>query len=217
MRSTESKLKVRQGIFNGHRVDFFKGKHAVNSLLREPYRKDSKRPEIADRDAAEQFAADLQKNGFFLRVEKQPKNKTLTLQPVQVFSPDAYYIWVYDNAPWWSNLAGVGVLVVIFLGVLFPLWPAFMRQGVYYLSLAFLGLMGLFFALAVFRLILWIGLKVVTGRGGWLFPNLFADCGVIESFIPTWGWDEVKGSKSAKSKQSDDEGGDEGADDGDDD
>ncbi|KAJ3231423.1 Translocation protein S62 [Chytriomyces hyalinus] len=206
MRSPDSKLKVREGIMDGRRVSFFKGKHAVNSLLREPYKKNPKRPEIEDREAAEAKLFDLQKLGFFLRVDKQPKSKKVSLQPVQVFSPDAYYIWVYETHVWWSNLAGIGVLAVIFAGVMFPLWPAFMRQGVYYLSLAFLGLMGLFFGLAVVRLLIWLGLKVGTGRGGWLFPNLFADCGVIESFIPTWGWDEPKGGKHEKAKNSDDEG-----------
>ncbi|KAI9346956.1 translocation protein Sec62-domain-containing protein [Obelidium mucronatum] len=186
LRSPESKLKVRQGTMDGRRVDYFKGKHAVNALLRDPYKKNPKRPEIATREAAEEQVVELLKQGFFVRVDKAPKSKSLTFQQHQVFSQDAYYVWVYEVHQWWAKLAGFGILGVIFAGVLFPLWPAFMRQGVYYLSLVALGLIGVFFAIAILRLIIWLVLKVSTGRSGWLFPNLFADVGVIESFIPTW-------------------------------
>ncbi|KAJ3075266.1 Translocation protein S62 [Podochytrium sp. JEL0797] len=208
LRSPEATLTVRQGTMDGRRVDFFKGKHAVNALLRDQYKSNPKRPEIASREAGEEHVTELLSHKFFVRVDKQPKSKSLTLQPVQVFSPDAYYVWIYENNPWWAKLAGFGILGVIFLGVLFPLWPSFMRQGVYYLSLVALGLLGVFFAIAIVRLIIWVVLKVGTGRGGWLFPNLFADVGVIESFIPTWEWDEPKGGKGKyrKAKQSDDEG-----------
>ncbi|KAJ3204007.1 Translocation protein S62 [Entophlyctis luteolus] len=198
LRSSDAKLKVRQGVMDGRRVDFFKGKHAVNALLREPYKKSTKRPAIPDRDAGESHVVELLKLGFFIRVDRQPKSKTLTLQPVQVFSPDAYYVWIYESKPWWANLAGFGILSLIFAGVLFPLWPSFMRQGVYYLSLVALGLLGVFFGIAILRLIIWILLKAITGRGGWLFPNLFADVGVIESFIPTWEWDPPKGGSKEK-------------------
>ncbi len=61
-----------------------------------------------------------------------------------------------------------------------------MRQGVYYLSLGVLGLLGAFMGLAVVRLIIYIFTVLFMGRGGWLYPNLFADVGVIESFIPLW-------------------------------
>jgi translocation protein SEC62 len=30
-----------------------------------------------------------------------------------------------------------------------------------------------------------------TKPGVWLFPNLFADVGFIDSFIPVWGWHGV--------------------------
>ncbi|KAJ3093081.1 Translocation protein S62, partial [Physocladia obscura] len=208
LRSAESNLKVRQGVYDGRRVEYFKGKHAVNALLREPYKKSAKRPPLEDRDVAETQVIALLTQGFFTRVDKEPKVKALKPQPVQVFSPDAYYVWVYELHPWWSKLAGFGILFVIFAGVLFPLWPPFMRQGVYYLSLVALGLLGVFFGIAILRLIIWVLLKASTGRGGWLFPNLFADVGVIESFIPTWEWDVPKGSSKAKSSGGNDNDGD---------
>jgi translocation protein SEC62 len=53
-------------------------------------------------------------------------------------------------------VTGVGVLLLVFAGVLFPLWPAFMRQGAYYLSLVMMGLLGALLALGVFRYVIWI-------------------------------------------------------------
>jgi translocation protein SEC62 len=155
--------------------------------MREPYKKSAKRPKIESREQAEKYLADLHLRGFFLRVEKTPKSKALNLVQVQQFSPDGYFIWVYEGPQWKGTLIGLGILGIAFAGVMFPLWPAPLRLGVYYLSLAFLGLMGVFFGMVVVRFILWLVLVVATGRGGWLFPNLFEDVGIVESFIPLWG------------------------------
>ena len=67
------------------------------------------------------------------------------------------------------------------------------------LALGFVGflLVTLYFyikGLGVLRAIIWVLLILTIGRGGdflikelgWLFPNLFEDCGFIESFIPLW-------------------------------
>lgn len=81
---------------------------------------------------------------------------------------------------------GLGVLLVTLAGVMFPLWPALPRQGVYYISLLLIGFVGFILALGVVRAILWMLLKILLGKGGWLFPNLFADVGFFESFVPFW-------------------------------
>ena len=73
---------------------------------------------------------------------------------------------------------GLGMVGLLLAGVMFPLWPPFMRQGVWYLSIGLLGLVGAFFVLAIIRLILW-GFSKVIGKPFWLFPNLFADVGFV--------------------------------------
>ncbi|KAJ3040582.1 Translocation protein S62 [Rhizophlyctis rosea] len=203
LKSSASGLKIRDGVLNGKRVQYFKGKHAVNALLRDQYQTTKNTPQIPDRPAGESLLSTLNRHGFFLKVDKPPKAKTLTLIPQQNFVPDAYYAWIYEGNTWWNTVLGTGVLAVVFAGVLFPLWPMPMRTGVYYLSLGLLGLMGVFMAMCVFRLVLWLVLKVTTGRDGWLFPNLFADVGVVESFIPTWGWDDKKPKKKSGKSKSD--------------
>ncbi|KAL2918840.1 Translocation protein S62 [Polyrhizophydium stewartii] len=189
----ESEFRLRQGFLSGKRVEFFKGKHAVNALLREPYRKKSGRPEIADRPAGEVMIARLMAHHMFIPASKQPGSTQLGLAPPDTpFSPDQYYIWVYEGSQWRGTLIGVGVLLLTFAGVMFPLWPQFLRQGVYYLSLVLMGLLGLLMAIAVLRIIIWFALVLVLGRGGWLFPNLWADVGFFESFVPLWAWDPPK-------------------------
>lgn len=83
---------------------------------------------------------------------------------------------------------GLGMVALLLAGVMFPLWPPMMRLGVWYLSIGLLGLIGAFFILAIIRLILWAG-SAIIGKGFWLFPNLFADVGFVDSFIPLWEWD----------------------------
>lgn len=127
--------------------------------------------------------------GMILKVEKgESSGKKTELKVIQDknFTPEDFYVWIYQGGQMKGMLMGVGVLLVIFIGVLFPLWPPFMRQGSYYLSLVMMGFLGFLMFLGVVRAILWLGLVLVIGRGGWLFPNLFADMGVIESFFPLW-------------------------------
>jgi translocation protein SEC62 len=74
-------------------------------------------------------------------------------------------------------------MVAIMLGgVMFPLWPAVMRLGVWYLSIGMLGLIGLFFAIAIVRLIVYILTVIVASPGIWIFPKLFADVGFVSIY-----------------------------------
>lgn len=79
---------------------------------------------------------------------------------------------------------------------MFPLWPMTLRIGVWYLSMGMLGLIGLFFAMAIFRAILFAITYFAVPPGLWLYPNLFEDVGFFDSFRPIWGWQEVSLSSS---------------------
>lgn len=90
------------------------------------------------------------------------------------------------------KLYAAGALVLVIAIVLFPLWPLVLRQGVWYLSMGMLGLIGLFFGMAIVRLILFIITMFVKPPGLWLYPNLFEDVGFFDSFRPLWAWHEVR-------------------------
>ncbi len=126
-------------------------------------------------------------SAFFLRTDRptpptpppsgQPK--PLQMCPQQSFDPAAYYTWFLAGSPLGTIIGGIVMILVMFAGVLFPLWPPIMRLGVWYLSIGALGLIGVFFGIAIVRLIGWILTSLVLRKGIWLFPNLFEDVSVV--------------------------------------
>lgn len=77
--------------------------------------------------------------------------RIVSIAQQQMFVPDGYYVWLWNGPQWGVYLGGIGLVAVVLAGVMFPLWPPFMRLGTWYLSIGVLGLIGLFFALAIFR------------------------------------------------------------------
>lgn len=108
-----------------------------------------------------------------------------------------YYMWLYEGSQWRKRAYAVGALVLVMIFVMFPLWPLKLRQGAWYLSMAFFGLIVLFFAMAIVRLILFCITMFTHAPGLWLFPNLFEDVGFVDSFIPLWAWNMVSFFSSA--------------------
>lgn len=104
---------------------------------------------------------------------------------MQMFKPEDYYAWFYEGSQWTTYAGGLLMVVILLAGVMFPLWPPIMRLGVWYLSVAALGFIGLFFAIAIVRLIFYVITIVVASPGIWIFPNLFADVGFVRSFFPS--------------------------------
>ena len=72
------------------------------------------------------------------------------------------------------------IIIAVFLGVLFPLWPYAAKYYLWlcclYLSTGLLGLIGL-------RLLVYVFFGIF-GLSFWIFPNLFGDYGFLESFQP---------------------------------
>jgi len=108
-----------------------------------------------------------------------------------------YYVWIFEGPQWKTKLYAAGALALILAVVFFPVWPYKLRLGVWYLSMACLGVLGLFFAMAIFRLILFVITMFAVPPGIWLYPNLFEDVGFFDSFKPLWAWQETAESKKA--------------------
>jgi len=124
---------------------------------------------------------------------------TVKVERQQEFEPTMHYVWLYEGPQWKKKVYAGLALIAVMTVVLFPLWPLFMRQGVWYLSVGAMGLLGAFFAMAIFRLILFCVTLFAVPPGLWLFPNLFEDVGFFDSFKPWWGWHpENKKKKRAK-------------------
>lgn len=158
--------------------------------------------------------------------EKKAKKIKLDIHADQVFKDSTdVYVWHFDPTSWTNLMVGVGIVVGSIALCLFPLWPPWMRLGVYYVSLVAMGFVGVLVALIVLRSIVF-GLvwAVTAGKHHlWIFPNLTEDCGFFESFKPTYTHKykgEVESGKKkneekekdkdsdAKEKESSSEGGD---------
>lgn len=214
LRSSSAGMKIRVGVLNGKRVDYFKGesratlsvyfghvfrpcparpgKGAVKALLSPAYAKLKNVPKVADEAEAQQLLLTIIPFAFFLRVERGAPSgtssgspKQLQITQMQTFVATDYYAWFYEGSQWTTYLGGVAMVAIMLAGVMFPLWPPIMRLGVWYLSIGVLGLIGLFFALAVVRLIFYIITVIVASPGIWVFPKLFADVGFVSTILCT--------------------------------
>ncbi|KAL5406213.1 hypothetical protein PMIN03_007962 [Paraphaeosphaeria minitans] len=219
-------LKPRTVIHDEKRKDMFRVKRAIRTLMSPAYEKACSKnpilPKVNDRVSAENAFKKLPLSLLALRVNKvdpdhahdghnHAKAKrvkglwTVRIEQHQEANDDCYYIWLYEGSQWKQKLYAVGALVGILAVVLFPLWPMQLRLGVWYLSMGMLGLIGLFFAMAIFRLILFIITMFTAAPGLWLYPNLFEDVGFFDSFRPVWAWQEtpedIKNRKHAKKEK----------------
>lgn len=146
-------------------------------------------PKVESEDDAQKLLGSIVPFAYYLRVDRgPPASKTspraLQINQMQMFQPAEYYAWFYEGSQWMTYLGGVAMLAVMLAGVMFPLWPPIMRLGVWYLSIGVLGLIGLFFAIAIVRLIFYIITVIVASPGIWIFPKLFADVGFVSSLFP---------------------------------
>lgn len=218
-------LKPRTVVHDEKRKDMFRVKRAIRALQSPAYQKARAKnpllPEVTDRASAENCFKLLPLSMLALRVSKVDENAheghnhakpkrvkglwTVKIEQHQDANDDNYYIWLYEGLQWKQKLYAAGALLVVITVVLFPLWPLFLRQGVWYLSMGMLGLIGLFFAMAIVRLILFIITIFAAPPGLWLYPNLFEDVGFFDSFRPVWAWqetpDDIKAKKLAKKEK----------------
>ncbi|QPG75973.1 hypothetical protein FOA43_003359 [Brettanomyces nanus] len=215
-------LKQRQGInsSNNSQHDFFRYKRFVRALESEDYKRQSdKRPDvlpaIEDDEGAQKIFVMMIQNQLVLPVRKlktkEAKDRGIKVTKTSpalevihkaVLQGDVYYMWNFTPANPYLWIYSILGLVAVFGVILFPLWPIWMRKCVWYLSTGMLALIGVFFGIAIIRLIIYIVTWVALPQQFWLFPNLFADCGVIESFKPLYEWKDP--SKGGKHKHKDD-------------
>lgn len=74
------------------------------------------------------------------------------------------------------------VLLLIVVGVLFPLWPYELKYSLWVLSVALLVVI---VSVILLRLVLYTVLASF-GISFWLFPNLFGDYGILDSLRPLY-------------------------------
>lgn len=227
-----SELKARKGLFQDKPTDFFRYKRFVRCLKSDAYKKKSlKQPDLyPPLPEDEEKFAELARGIFVEFIKNQlvvPGQKLhsyeckehglkpskdyphLIMSTKATLDDNEYYLWHYNPKTLTDYLIVFGVIGVILAFVCYPLWPASMRRGKYYLSLAAFGFLGVFFGVAIIRLIVFlISMLFIREKGGfWLFPNLFEDCGFFDSFKPLYGFGDketytyIKKMKKQKKRQ----------------
>ncbi|OMJ08568.1 Translocation protein sec62 [Smittium culicis] len=194
--SSGSGLRKREGVINGRRANYFKGKSAINALTKSI---GDKAPYFSGQvEAIEQLSLLLDWQ-LIVRCDKNEEDgRTLRPSPLQTFSEEYYYAWLYQGSPLRIILGGIGLVLIVLAGVMFPLWPSSLRQISYYLSLCAFGFLGLLFVIAIIRLIVYVISIFTHPPGLWIFPNLFEDVGFFESFVPLYAWEVPKADKKKK-------------------
>ncbi|MBN3283919.1 SEC62 protein, partial [Polyodon spathula] len=140
--------------------------------------------------------------------KKKETKKKFKLEPheEQIFlDGNEVYVWIYDPVHVKTFAMGLILVIAVITATLFPLWPAEMRVGVYYLSVAAGCFVASILLLAVARCILFLIIWVLSGgrHHFWFLPNLTADVGFIDSFRPLYTH-EYKGPRSDSKKPIDD-------------
>ncbi|KAM4693328.1 translocation protein SEC62 [Discoglossus pictus] len=137
--------------------------------------------------------------------KKKETKRKFKLEPHedQVFlDGNEIYVWIYDPVHFKTFAMGLVLVIAVIAATLFPLWPAEMRVGVYYLSVGAGCFVASILLLAVARCILFLIIWLLTGgrHHFWFLPNLTADVGFIDSFRPLYTH-EYKGPKIEQKKE----------------
>lgn len=196
-------LKNKSAVVGGKRVNYFRVKRALRALMSEEYAKKRKDPlpEIKTKEEAVKTLAQLPLHFLALRVERvshqgheHSKKKTnvgpeMEIQREQHFMDEMHYAWFWDEPQTRTYLLAMVMVLILLAGVMFPLWPASMRRGAWYLSMVGVAFIVFLLVTAVVRLIFYIITFFAAKPGIWVFPNLFEDVGFFESFVPLYAWD----------------------------
>lgn len=118
-------------------------------------------------------------------------NRTVSISISRKFNRKDSYIWVEDQTSNVHMILSIVLVLVVLVLIMYQVWPSRIRSKmtyVFYPVFAFVIFLGV---LAIVRLIVFSVTIFMYPPGIWLFPNLFADVGFIDSFIPVWSYHGV--------------------------
>lgn len=186
LRSVETEEKILREI---KRVNCFKGRDAMDAL---------KKADVKDPEILELMKYLLLENIIF-KVEVKSKNKkACDIFLDYRFNENDYYIWAKEKSSYTSLFIILAVIAFGLCMVMLQMWPSKLRVVASYVSYALGGFIVFLLVLGVIRLIIFSITIFTHPPGIWLFPNLFEDCGIIESFKPLWSY---HGEETLKDKE----------------
>ena len=189
-------VKIKQGVLEGRRVDYFKGSKLIECMLGKDKNKTwpSHLPKIENEKIALKLASIMiSKSGeYFVRAERcapERKGHFEVHEYHTLFEKHkSDYIWMMSGSQWGSNFMTGFIIALVVAFTLLPIWPELPRQILAYSCVTLLVFIVGFCSirLALF-LIMWI-----VGYDFWIFPNLFDESrSFLDSFKPTVQFDKT--------------------------
>ncbi|PRP78711.1 hypothetical protein PROFUN_13350 [Planoprotostelium fungivorum] len=202
---SKSKMRVHIGLWAGKKVEYFKGRAAIKALQSPEYAKVKGVPAVTDEASAIQVLNDVLSHDFYKQVyrttTKTPKALAVSDDFGSAMNKDGYYMWFYEGSQMWTYVGGFALVLAILAGVMYPVWPQQLKGYAWYVSIAGLILIGAYFALGGVRLVIWAVTRIMYPYGLWIFPQMFADVGIVETFQPLYEWDSADSGKKKKKKK----------------
>ncbi|EJW04745.1 hypothetical protein EDEG_01035 [Edhazardia aedis USNM 41457] len=182
------KLPTEERILNGKkRVQIIKGITIYNSC---------KQQQMSD-DVIKENVGNLLSNGILVKAILNKDNKNCDFCLQGTFKKEDSYIWISEGSQLLNLIISICVIIGCLLIAMFQMWPSKIRGYSVYVAYLMMGFIGFMLFLGVLRLVIFSITFFSNPPGIWLFPNLFADVGFFESFVPVWEYHGVK-TKSEK-------------------
>ncbi|KAI5181041.1 translocation protein SEC62 [Nematocida sp. AWRm80] len=173
-------LPVKDSILNGiKRVNVFKGSDALKHLM-------NKKGMVTAE--AKDIITLLLDHHYIARVK--PMNDQYTFDVSYEFNINHEYIWLKEGSNTYTILVSIGIIIFALIIALFPIWPRTLKVSTGYLFYGIFVIAGLLIFISIVRVIVYLLVKGYSGKEFWIFPNLYEDCGVLESFVPFYDWCE---------------------------
>lgn len=190
-----SKVKTKSAALGDTRAVYFKGKHAVNALLRnhrdekETVGKEGKKKKIETREEAVQVLDECLKSGkYFSLAEKVGKGKLVKVivgdKNKDKFSEEKFYILEYEGSKLKGYIQGAIIIIAVFSLAVFQIWPERPRRIVYNIAIYAITIPLALLIISVIRLLVNFISFSLFGVDLWILPNLFEDVSIKENFIP---------------------------------
>mmetsp|Transcript_2832 Transcript_2832/g.8649 ORF Transcript_2832/g.8649 Transcript_2832/m.8649 type:complete len:353 (+) Transcript_2832:61-1119(+) len=207
---TQGILEWRETVVGNMRMEFFRGKDFLTCVEQHPKEIDEilegtdGLEKLRSEEKAALLSTRLLKYGLIARAGrieadkavKQSKSgqkglvkwpKKLVMMPPheQKWDAKSFYIWTTKRPLSMWTYIGSALLVIFVAAVcMFPLAPLKVKWVVLYVLF---GMLGLMLAIILVRAVLYMVIWTMTGRHVWLFPMLFEDVSVKDSFATLIG------------------------------
>jgi translocation protein SEC62 len=176
LRSVPTEEKVLK---QRRRVSSFKGKAAVAALAAHGL----------EQQAVCSVMQELLDESIIFKISTSKSNaQQCNIVLDQKFNAEHEYIFAEEKTSHYTFLLCLVFVLLTFLLVTFQMWPRKAKYLVSYVSYAFGGFIVFLGAITIVRLVLFAATCCLCPPGIWLFPNLYADMGFFESFVPLWDY-----------------------------